>query len=107
MRKIRKGDEVIVIAGKDKGKKSTVTGFKSDQFVFVQNINKVKKHVKPNPHKNEIGGVSEIVKPIHVSNIAIYNFNTQKADRIGFKFNDAGNKCRFFKSNGDLIDNNK
>jgi len=105
MRKIRKGDEVLVITGKDKGKKSTIVGFKSDELVLVQDVNKVKKHIKPNPHKNEIGGIKEILKPIHISNLAIYNFNTQKADRIGFKFDEAGNKYRFFKSSGNPVDN--
>ncbi len=107
MKKIRKGDEVIVITGKDKGKKSTVTGFISDDMVLVRDVNKAKKHIKPNPHKSEVGGVVEIIRPIHVSNIAIYNLNTQKADRVGFKVNDAGKKYRFFKSSGDLIDNQK
>lgn len=105
MKKIRKGDEVLVITGKDKGKRSTIIGFQSDTLVFVQDVNKVKKHVKPNPHKNEIGGIKDIVKPIHISNIAIYNFKTKKADRIGFKFDEAGNKYRFFKSDGSSIDN--
>jgi len=105
MKKIRKGDEVLVITGKDKGKRSTVIGFKSDELVLVQDVNKVKKHVKPNPHKNEIGGIKEIVKPIHISNVAIYNFSTQKADRIGFKSDETGNKYRVYKSNGSPVDN--
>lgn len=105
MKKIRKGDDIIVIAGKDKGKRSTVIGFKSEDYVLVEDVNKVKKHVKPNPHRNEIGGIKEVVKPIHISNIAIFNFSTQKADRVGFRIDDAGNKYRIFKSNGNSVDN--
>ncbi|MBK6619166.1 MAG: 50S ribosomal protein L24 [Nitrosomonas sp.] len=105
MKKIRKGDKIVVIAGKDKGKKTTVLGFQSEELVLVQDVNKVKKHIKPNPQKNEIGGIKDIYKPIHISNIALYNFDTKKADRVGFKFDEAGNKYRYFKGNGSAVDN--
>jgi large subunit ribosomal protein L24 len=104
MKKIRKGDDVIVISGKDKGKRSTVLRFDSLDRVVVQDVNKVKKHMKPNPNKNITGGIVEIEKPIHISNIAIYNFATKKADRVGFRLNESGLKVRYFKSDGNLID---
>jgi large subunit ribosomal protein L24 len=104
MKKIRKGDDVIVITGKDKGKRSTVIKFETDERVVVQDVNKIKKHVKPNPNKGITGGIIEMEKPIHVSNIAIYNFSAKKADRVGFKVNESGSKVRFFKSDGNLID---
>jgi len=104
MKKIRKGDDVIVIAGKDRGKRSTVLAFESVDRVIVQDVNKVKKHVRPNPNKNITGGIVEMEKPIHISNVAIYNFATKKADRVGFKLNDSGSKVRYFKSDGNLID---
>ncbi|MGG7055421.1 50S ribosomal protein L24 [Nitrosomonas sp. ANs5] len=104
MKKIRKGDDVIVIAGKDKGKRSTILKYESDEHVIVQDVNKVKKHVKPNPNKNVTGGIIEMEKPIHISNIAIYNFSAKKADRVGFKLDESGLKVRYFKSDGSLID---
>ena len=101
--KIRRNDEVIVIAGKDKGKrgnvKSVITG---KDKVIVENINMVKKHVKPNPQIQEPGGIVEKEAPIHVSNIAIYNAASGKADRVGFRLED-GKKVRFFKSNNELV----
>lgn len=103
MSKIRKGDDIIVIAGKDKGKHSTVTKMVGTDRVLVQGINKVKKHEKPNPSKGSSGGIVEIEKSIHISNIAIYNFSQKKADRIGCKFED-NQKIRVFKSSGEDID---
>lgn len=104
MKKIRKGDSVIVIAGKDKGKQSTVIRFQSTERVIVREVNKVKSHIKPNPNKNITGGIVETEKPLHISNIAIFNPEKNKADRVGFRFNESGNKVRYFKSDGTLID---
>lgn len=104
MKKIRKGDTVIVIAGKDKGKQSTVIRFQSVEKVIVRDVNKVKSHIKPNPNKNITGGIVETEKPLHISNIAIFNSAKNKADRVGFRFNESGNKVRYFKSDGTLID---
>ncbi len=103
MRKIKKNDDVIVITGKDKGNRGNVLSVLSDDRVLVAGINKVKKHQKPNPVKGEAGGIVEIEKPIHVSNIAIYNATTKKADRVGVKLLEDGRKVRVFKSNGEVI----
>jgi len=102
MAKLRKGDQVIVIAGKDKGKQGTVLAVKEDR-VKVEGINIVKKHQKPNPIKGVQGGVVEKTMPVDVSNIALFNPATQKADRVGFKLLDDGRKVRVFKSNGEMI----
>lgn len=104
MKKIRKGDSVIVLAGKDKGKQSTVIRFQSVERVIVRDVNKVKSHIKPNPNRNITGGIVETEKPLHISNIAIFNPTKNKADRVGFRFNESGNKVRYFKSDGTLID---
>ena len=97
MRKIKKNDDVIVIAGKDKGNRGNVLSV-ADEFVLVSGINKVKKHQKPNPVKGTAGGIVEIEKPIHISNIAIYNSATKKADRVGVKQLEDGRKVRVFKA---------
>ena len=102
MRKIKKNDDVIVIAGKDKGNRGNVLSV-ADEYVLVSGINKVKKHQKPNPVKGTAGGIVEIEKPIHISNIAIYNAATKKADRVGVKQLEDGRKVRVFKSNGEVI----
>lgn len=102
MNKIKKNDDVIVIAGKDKGSRGSVLSVAGD-FVLVAGINKVKKHQKPNPVKGTSGGIVEIEKPIHISNIAIYNATTKKADRVGVKQLEDGSKVRVFKSNGEVI----
>jgi large subunit ribosomal protein L24 len=104
MRKIRKGDEVMVIAGKDKGKRGTVLRVVSDDYLVVEGANRVKKHQKPNPMKGTTGGIVDKEMPIHVSNVAIFNPATQKADRVGFKLMDDGRKVRVFKSNGEMLD---
>ena len=103
MNKIRKGDEVIVIAGRDKGKRGTVTQRVSAERVVVEGINLVKKHVKPNPMRGETGGVREKAMPIHQSNVAIYNQATGKADRVGFKTLEDGTRVRIFRSSGEEI----
>lgn len=104
MRKIRKGDDVIVISGKDKGKHASVTKLLNNQKVLVQGINKAKKHQKPNPTNNTSGGIVEIEQPVHISNVAIYNFQTKKADKVGIVLNSEGIKTRVFKSNGEQLD---
>ena len=102
MNKIRKGDEVIVLAGKDKGKRGRVTLRKDDQYVVVEGINLVKKHTKPNPLKGTTGGIVEKAMPIHQSNVAIFNSATGKADRVGIKV-DGDARQRVFKSSGEEI----
>jgi len=103
MRKIKKGDNVVVITGRDKGKRGDVARIVDDMHVVVNGINAMKKHAKPNPLKNQPGGIISKEVPIHVSNIAIWNPVTQKPDRIGFRTMDDGRKLRFYKSNGELI----
>jgi large subunit ribosomal protein L24 len=104
MNNIRKGDGVIVITGKDKGKRGTVLSHVDAQRVLVEGVNKVKKHTKPNPMKGQAGGILEKEMPIHVSNVALFNPATQKADRVGVKQLEDGRKVRVFKSNGETVD---
>lgn len=103
MKKIRKGDEIIICCGKDKGKRGTVMHYDGDDYVVIQGLNKTKKHVKPNPTKGIVGSIAEIEKAIHISNVAIYNPETKKADRVGFVYSDDNSKIRIFKSNGARI----
>ncbi|MEJ1355647.1 MAG: 50S ribosomal protein L24 [Candidatus Sedimenticola sp. (ex Thyasira tokunagai)] len=103
MRKIKKGDLVVVIAGKDKGKQGTVLQVIDDKVV-VENINIVKKHTKPNPVKGDQGGILDKEMPMDASNVAIYNSTSGKADRVGVKSLDDGRKVRYFKSNGEVVD---
>lgn len=103
MNKIRKGDDVIVVAGKDRGKRGAIQSWLDAEYVIVAGVNKVKKHLKPNPLKGDQGGVSEKEMPINISNIALFNPVTQKADRVGFKVLDDGRKVRVFKSSGEII----
>jgi len=105
MRKLKKGDEIIVIAGKDKGKRGTVSRMvtESDRVV-VDGINTVKKHQKPNPAVGLPGGIVEKEMPLHISNVAIFNPATGKADRVGIKILEDGRKVRIFKSNNEVID---
>ncbi|WP_305073089.1 50S ribosomal protein L24 [Propionivibrio sp.] len=103
MEKIRKGDEVVVIAGKDKGKRGAVVRRVDDEHVVVEGVNRVKKHVKPNPVKGVVGGVVDKDMPLHVSNVALFNPVTKKADRVGFKLLEDGKKVRVFKSNGEQV----
>ena len=103
MEKIRKGDQVVVIAGKDKGKRGTVTRRVDADRVVVEGVNRVKKHVKPNPVKGVVGGVIDKEMPLHISNVSLYNPATKKADRVGFKFLEDGKKVRVFKSNGEVV----
>jgi large subunit ribosomal protein L24 len=103
MNKIRKGDDVVVLAGKDKGKRGTVLRVIDDRVV-VENVNMAKKHMKPNPNKGEPGGIVDKEMPIHVSNVGLYNPLADKADRVGFKILDDGRKVRYYKSNGEVVD---
>jgi large subunit ribosomal protein L24 len=103
MNKIRTGDEIIVIAGRDKGKRGKITSRKDDSHVLVEGINLVKKHTKPNPMKGTTGGIVEKVMPIHQSNVAIFNVATGKADRVGIKVQADGKRVRVYKSSGEEI----
>ena len=104
MRKIKKGDDVIVITGKDKGKRGTVLRVVDLEHVLVEGANRVKKHQRPNPMKGTTGGIVDKEMPLHVSNVAIFNPGTKKADRIGTRLLDDGRRVRTFKSNGEVID---
>ena len=103
MEKIRKGDDVVVIAGKDKGKRGSVVRRIDAEHVLVDGVNRVKKHVKPNPVKGVVGGIIEKEMPLHISNVSLYNPATKKGDRVGFKLLDDGKKVRVFKSNGEVV----
>ncbi len=103
MNKIRKGDEVIVITGRDKGKRGTVVSRADEERLVVEGINLVKKHAKPNPMKGIAGGIVDKTMPIHQSNVAIFNAATGKADRVGVKVTEDGKKVRVFKSSGEEI----
>jgi large subunit ribosomal protein L24 len=103
MRKIRKSDDVIVIAGKDKGKRGAVLRVIDEEHVVVTGVNQVKKHKRPNPAKGDQGGIVDMEMPIHVSNIAIYNPATKAADKVGVKSLEDGRRVRFYKSNGEVI----
>ena len=102
MNKILKGDRVIVITGKDKGRDGTVTKLVGSDKLVVENINQVKKHQKPNPNLGQPGGIVTKEMPMHISNIALYNPATKKADRVGFKAI-GDKKVRVFKSNGEAV----
>lgn len=105
MRKIRQGDEVVVITGKDKGRRGTVLRVQdAGKRLVVENINKVKKHQKPNPMVGQAGGIIEMEKSIDISNVMLFNPASQKGDRVGFKMLEDGTKVRFFKSNGEVVD---
>ena len=103
MNKIRKGDTVILISGRDKGRRGAVIGLDGDR-VRVEGLNMAKKHEKPNPNANRPGGIIEREAPLHISNVAIFNPATQKADRVGFKALADGRRVRVFKSNKEMID---
>lgn len=104
MNKIRKGDEVVVLTGKDRSRRGVVLRRVGDEHVVVEGVNRVKKHVRPNPLKGEVGGIVEKEMPIHISNVALFNPASQKGDRVGIKVLEDGRKVRFFKSNGELVD---
>jgi large subunit ribosomal protein L24 len=104
VRKIRKGDSVVVTAGREKGRTGTVIGVKDDGRVLVENVNMVKKHQRPNPQRGVQGGIVQKEAPLHASNVALLNPATKKADRVGVRTLKDGRKVRFFKSNGELVD---
>ena len=104
MQRIRKGDEVIVIAGRDKGKRGTVLRRVDDDHVVVEGVNRAKKHQRPNPMKGVTGGIVDKDMPINVSNVALFNPGIKKGDRIGFRILGDGRKVRVFKSNGEQVD---
>ena len=104
MKKIRKGDNVIVIAGRDKGRKGAVIAVLDDDTVLVENVNRVKRHTRGNPQAGCQGGIVEKEAPLHVSKVALFNPATQKADRVGIKKLADGKRVRYFKSNGEMLD---
>ncbi len=103
MNKIRKGDDVIVLTGRDKGKRGKVSLRSDESHLVVDGVNRVKKHAKPNPMKGEAGGIVEKTMPIHQSNVAIFNAATGKADRVGIKLQADGKRVRVYKSSGEEI----
>lgn len=103
MRRIKTGDEIMVIAGKDKGRRGKVIRYRGAIRVVVENVNRVKRHTKGNPMQNTPGGIIDREMPIAISNVALINPSTDKADKIGFKFLEDGTKVRYFKSNGEVI----
>ena len=103
MNKIRRGDQVVVLTGRDKGKRGTVALRKDDSYLLIDGINMVKKHTKPNPMKGEAGGIIEKNMPIHQSNVAIFNAASGKADRVGIKLLADGKRTRVYKSSGEEI----
>ena len=104
MSKIRKGDDVVVLSGRDKGKRGTVLQIIENNRILVDNVNVIKKHVKPNPNRGETGGIIEKEAPIQISNVALFNPNPNKADRVGYKLLEDGRKVRVFKSDGEVAD---
>ncbi len=104
MKRLHKGDEIIVISGKDKGRHGTVLNVMADDRVLVESINMVKKHTKPNPMQGVEGGIVEKEMPLHASNVMLFNPVTNKGDRVGFKVLEDGRKVRYFKSNGEVVD---
>ena len=104
MARIRKGDEVVVLAGRDKGKRGTVLRRVDAEHLVVEGVNRVKKHQRPNPMKGVTGGIIDKDLPIHISNVALFNPATKKADRVGVKALEDGRKVRVFKDNGEQVD---
>lgn len=103
MNRIRKGDQVLVIAGKNKGQKGTVARVTGDS-VFVENVNMVKRHTKPNPQANQPGGIVEREAAIHISNVMLFNTATGKGERVGYKTLEDGRKVRVYRSSGEVVD---
>jgi large subunit ribosomal protein L24 len=104
MKKIKKGDRVIVLAGRDRGKQGNVIRVLENDRLLVENVNMVKRHTKPNPNQGVQGGIVDKEASIHVSNVAIYNAATGKGDRVGIKTLEDGKKVRYFKSNDEVVD---
>lgn len=103
MEKIRKGDDVVVITGRDKGRRGTVLSCLEEGYLLVGGVNRVKKHTRPNPMKGQTGGIIEKEMPIHLSNVALFNPATQKGDRVGFRTLEDGSKVRVFRSSGEQV----
>lgn len=103
MNKIRKGDEVIVQAGKDKGRRGTVLQVFDDERILVEGVNLAKKHIKPNPNIGELGGIKDTAMPLDISNVLVFNPKSKKGERVGFRVEKDGKKVRIFKS-GDVVD---
>lgn len=104
MQKIIKGDDVVILTGKNKGAQGKVQKVLSDNTLIVENVNMIKKHTKPNPQIGEPGGIVEKESPVHTSNVGLYNPSTKKADRVGFRILENGKKVRFFKSTNEVVD---
>src|SRR3989338_984799 len=104
MRKIKKGDDVVVLTGRDRSKRGTVLRIVDEEHLLIEGINRVKKHQRPNPAKGVTGGIVGKEMPIHVSNVALFNPVTKKADRIGIRQLEDGRRVRYFKSNGEVVD---
>lgn len=104
MKRIKKGDEVVVIAGRDKGRRGVVLRVLGDDRVVVENVNIVKRHQRPNPAQGVPGGIIEMEAPLHVSNVMLFNPATQKGDRVGVRVLGDGRKVRYFKSNNEVVD---
>lgn len=104
MQRIKKGDEVVVIAGKDKGRRGSVLRVDSDGSITIENVNIARKHQRPNPQAGVAGGIVEQEKPLHPSNVMLWNPTAQKGDRVGFRLLADGRKVRYFKSNGEVLE---
>lgn len=104
MKRIRKGDQVVVVSGKDKGRQGMVLKLTADDRVLIEAVNMAKKHTKANPMQGIEGGIIEKEMPLHISNIMLFNPMTNKGDRVGYKVLDDGRKVRYFKSNGEVVD---
>jgi large subunit ribosomal protein L24 len=104
MNKIRKGDEIVVITGKDKGRRGTVLRIFDDERVLVEGVNVAKKHQKPNPNEGVPGGIIDREMPLDISNVLVFNPKTKKGDRVGIKVSDDGSKERIFRSTGETVD---
>ena len=104
MKKLRKGDEIVVLSGKDKGRTGSISQVRADGTVLVAGLNVAKKHLKGNPQKNQPGGIVDKEMPLHVSNVALFNPATRKADRVGIRVMQDGRRARYFKSNGEVVD---
>ena len=104
MKRLRKGDQVVVISGKDRGRQGTVLKVMADDRVLVESINMVKKHTKPNPMQGVEGGIVDKEMPLHISNVMLFNPVANKGDRVGIKVLEDGRKVRYFKSNGEVVD---
>jgi large subunit ribosomal protein L24 len=104
MHKIKKGDQVVVVTGRDKGKRGAVLRVFADDRVLVESVNMVKRHTRPNPNRNVTGGIMDKEAPIHISNVALYNSVSGKGERVGFRQLEDGRKVRYFKRSGEVAD---